>query len=75
LSSNRNQIQRVITVDKNPAYPPAKDKLKNEKILPKNIEIRQNKYLINTIEQAHRSIKRIVNQMLGFHLFYLLIRL
>jgi len=31
LSSNHNQIPRVITVDKNPAYPPAIDKLKNDK--------------------------------------------
>ena len=32
LSFNHNQIPRVITVDKNPAYPPAIDKLKNDKI-------------------------------------------
>ena len=31
LSSNHNQIPRVITIDKNLAYPPAIDKLKNEK--------------------------------------------
>ena len=37
LSSNHNQIPKVITVDKNPAYPPAIDKLKNDKILPKNV--------------------------------------
>jgi transposase, IS6 family len=35
LNSNHNQIPRVITVDKNPAYPPAVDELKNDKILPK----------------------------------------
>ena len=40
LSSNHNQIPREITVDKNPAYPPAIDELKNEKNLSKNIEIR-----------------------------------
>ena len=53
LSSNHNQIPRVITVDKNPAYPPAIDKLKNDKILPKNLGIRQIKYLNNIIEQDH----------------------
>jgi IS6 family transposase len=37
LNSNHNQIPRVITVDKNPAYPPAIDKLKNEKNLFKNV--------------------------------------
>ena len=37
LSSNHNQIPRVITVDKNPAYPPAIDELKYEKNLFKNV--------------------------------------
>ena len=69
LNSNHNQIPRVITVDKNPAYPPAIDELKNDKILPKNVGIRQIKYLNNIIEQDHRSIKRIVNPMLGFQSF------
>ena len=69
LSSNHNQIPRVITVDKNPAYPPAINKLKNDKILPRNIGIRQIKYLNNIIEQDNRSIKRIVNPMLGFQSF------
>jgi transposase, IS6 family len=69
LSSNHNQIPREITVDKNPAYPPAIDELKNNKILPKNVGIRQIKYLNNIIEQDHRSIKRIVNPMLGFQSF------
>ena len=52
-----------------PAYPPAIDKLKIDKILPKNVGIRQIKYLNNIIEQDHRSIKRIVNPMLGFKYF------
>ena len=69
LSSNRNQIPILITVDKNPAYPPAIGKLKNEKNLFKNVEIRQVRYLNNIIEQDHRSIKRIVNPMLGFQSF------
>ena len=30
------------------------------------IEIRQNKYLNNMIEQDHRRIKRLVNPMIGF---------
>ena len=69
LSSYHNQIPKVITVDKNPAYPPAIGKLKNEKNLFKNVEIRQVRYLNNIIEQDHRSIKRIVNPMLGFQSF------
>jgi Transposase and inactivated derivatives len=51
LNSNHNQIPRVITVDKNPVYPSAIDELKNDKILPKNVDIRQIKYLNNIIEQ------------------------
>ena len=69
LSSNHNQIPRVITVDKNPVYPPAIDELKNDTILHTNVGIRQIKYLNNIIEQDHRSIKRIVNPMLGFQSF------
>jgi transposase, IS6 family len=74
LNSNHNKIPRVITVDKNPAYPSAIDKLKNDKILPKNVGIRQIKYLNNIIEQDHRSIKRIVNPMLGFQSFHTAIK-
>ena len=70
LSSNHNQIPRVITVDKNPAYPPAIDELKNEKKLFKNVKIRQTRYLNNIIEQDHRSIKRIIVPMLGFQFFH-----
>jgi transposase, IS6 family len=69
LSSNHNQIPRVIIVDKNPAYPIAINELKNEKKLSKNVEIRQVKYLNNIIEQDHRSIKRRVHSMLGFSVF------
>ena len=69
LSYNHNQIPRVITIDKNAAYPSAIDELTNDKILPENVGIRQIKYLNNIIEQDHRSIKRIVNPMLGFQSF------
>ncbi len=37
LSSDHNQIPREITVDKNPAYPPAINELKNEKNILKNV--------------------------------------
>ena len=69
LSSNHNQIPKVITVDKNPAYPPAVNELKNDKILPKNVNLRKIKYLNNVVEQDHRFIKRIISPMLGFQSF------
>ena len=34
-----------------------------------DIELRQNKYLNNIVEQDHRAIKRIVRPMLGFKSF------
>lgn len=40
---------RVITVDKNAAYPKAIDALKAKEQLPKKVKIRQKKYLNNII--------------------------
>ena len=74
MGSNHNQTPRVITVDKNPAYPIAIHELKNDRILPKNVGLRQIKYLNNIIEQDHRSIKRIVRPMLGFQSFHTAIK-
>jgi transposase, IS6 family len=69
LSSPHNQSPRVITVDKNPSYPPALEQLMNEKDLSKETIIRQTKYLNYIVEQDHRFIKRITNPMLGFKSF------
>ncbi len=56
----------VITVDN---YPVAIQQLKNEKKMPKGIQIRQVKYLNNIVEQDHRFIKKRVLPMLGFKSF------
>ncbi|CAM4305968.1 IS6 family transposase [Bacillus paramycoides] len=60
---------RVITVDKNPAYPIAIEELKKEKRMPVGIQIRQIKYLNNIVEQDHRFIKKRVRSMLGLKSF------
>lgn len=60
---------RVITVDKNPAYPIAIEELKNEKKMPVGTQIRQVKYLNNIVEQDHRFIKKRVRSMLGLKSF------
>ena len=60
---------RVITVDKNPAYPVAIQQLKDEKKMPEGIQIRQIRYLNNIVEQDHRFIKKRVRSMLGFKSF------
>ncbi|MBY0594990.1 IS6 family transposase [Bacillus bingmayongensis] len=60
---------RVITVDKNPAYPLAIQELKEEKRIPEGVQIRQCKYLNNIVEQDHRFIKKRVRSMLGLKSF------
>ncbi|MED1597520.1 MULTISPECIES: IS6 family transposase [Bacillus] len=60
---------RVITIDKNPAYPVAIEELKNEKKMPVGIQIRRVKYLNNIVEQDHRFVKKRVRSMLGFKSF------
>jgi IS6 family transposase len=56
---------RVITVDKNAAYPKAFKELKAEGILPQGCELRRIKYLNNIVEQDHRFIKRLVKPWHG----------
>jgi len=60
---------RVITVDKNPAYPIAIEELKKEKSIPDGMQLRQQKYLNNIVEQDHRFIKKRVRSMLGLKTF------
>src|SRR5262249_44152314 len=69
LKAASHSYPRVMNVDKNPAYPPAVEQLKEEGILPNRTEPRQCKYLNNHIEQDHRFIKRRVNLGLGFFRF------
>jgi IS6 family transposase len=61
LSSDHNQIPRVITVDKNPAYPPAINELKNDKILPKNVGKRQ----VNNLNYSVFNEVKYINQLFG----------
>ncbi|EJQ54136.1 hypothetical protein IEQ_00884 [Bacillus cereus BAG6X1-2] len=60
---------RVITVDKNPAYPIAIEQLKKENSIPGRMRLRQHKYLNNIVEQDHRFIKKRIRSMLGFKCF------
>jgi transposase, IS6 family len=69
LRAASHSSPRVINVDKNPAYPPAVEQLKEEGTLPNCTQLRQCKYLNNLIEQDHRFIKRRVNAGLGFFSF------
>src|SRR6476620_10679347 len=60
---------RVITVDKNPAYPIAVEELRKEKNMRSGTQLRQKKYLNNIVEQDHRFIKKRIRSMLGFKCF------
>ena len=54
---------------KNAAYPKAVDELKEKEELSLQVELRQNKYLNNIVEQDHRFIKRLVKPGMGFGSF------
>jgi len=69
LRASHTLTPRVITVDKNAAYPVAFDALQHDNTLPETCRLRQCKYLNNMIEQDHRFIKRRVNPGLGFGTF------
>lgn len=66
LGASHTVTPRVITVDKNAAYPKALNDLKAVGAVPATCELRQVKYLNNLIEQDHRFIKRRVKPGLGF---------
>ena len=69
LGTSHTITPRVITVDKNAAYPKAFKELKEEGTLPDSCELRPVKYLNNIVEQDHRFIKRLVKAGLGFFSF------
>ena len=66
LAAPHTTTPRVITVDKNAAYPKAFNQLQGEGAIPDCYELRQVKYLNTIVEQDHRFIKRRVKPGLGF---------
>ena len=70
LKATHTVTPRVITVDKNAAYPPAIQQLKDDDVLADACKVRQVKYLNNIVEQDHRFIKRLVRPGLGFKSFH-----
>ncbi len=69
LKALHTQTPRVITVDKNAAYPKAINELKANKELSKKVKLRQKKYQGNIVEQDHRGIKRLVKPEMGYSSF------
>jgi transposase-like protein len=70
LKATHTQAPRVITVDRNAAYPVAVEALKADETLAAETELRQSKYLNNLIEQEHCNIKRLTKSMMGFGSFH-----
>ena len=70
LKSKHNKQPRVINVDRNPAYPPAIEELKESGILSNECELRQKKYLNNIIEQDHRFPKKLAKYKSYFQYFH-----
>jgi transposase-like protein len=70
LQASHTRTPRVITVDKNAAYPLAFEVLQHNGTLPETCLLRQCKYLNNVLEQDHRRVKRLVNLGLGFGTFH-----
>ncbi len=60
-------VPKKITIDKSGANTVAIESFNEEH--EADIEIRQNKYLNNIVEQDHRAIKRVARPMLGFKSF------
>ena len=69
LQASHTLTPRVITVDKNTAYPPAFDALQHDSTLPETCLLRQCKCLNNIAKQDHRFVKHRVNPGLGFGAF------
>jgi transposase, IS6 family len=69
LGASHTVSSRVITVDKNAAYPKAFNEFKEDDVILQRCELRQINYLNNSIEQDHRFIKRLVKPGLGFFSF------
>jgi transposase, IS6 family len=69
LQASHTRTPRVITVDKNAAYPLAFEALQHDGTLPETCLLRQCKYLNNVVEQDQRLVKRRVNPRMGFGAF------
>lgn len=69
LGATDTVTPRVITGDKNAAYPQTFKQLQAAKILAVSCELRQSNYLNNLVEQDHRFLKRLTKPGMGFFSF------
>jgi IS6 family transposase len=70
MRADHRRLPFSISVDKNAAYPEAFTSSLDEKILPKDCQLRRVKYLNNVIEQDHRFVKKKVRASQCFKRFH-----
>jgi transposase-like protein len=69
MRAEHRRLPFSISVDKNAAYPEAFSASQDERIVPKDCQLRRVKYLNNVIEQDHRFIKKKVRASQCFKRF------
>ena len=70
MRADHRRLPFSISVDKNAAYPEAFSASQDERIIPKDCQLRRVKYLNNVIEQDHRFIKKKVRASQCFKSFH-----
>jgi IS6 family transposase len=70
MRTDHRRLPFSISVDKNAAYPEAFTTSQEERIIPKDCNLRRVKYLNNVIEQDHRFVKKKVRASQCFKRFH-----
>jgi transposase, IS6 family len=70
MRAEHRRLPSSISVDKNAAYPEAFGASQEERIVPRDCELRRVKYLNNVVEQDHRFIKKKVRASQCFKRFH-----
>jgi transposase-like protein len=70
MRADHRRLPFSISVDKHASYPDAFISSQEERILPKDCQLRRTKYLTNIVEQDHRFIRRRWRAMQCFRSFH-----
>src|SRR3954468_8062981 len=70
MRADHRRLPFSISVDKHASYPDGFSASQEEKVLPKDCNLRKTKYLTNIVEQDHRFIRRRWRAMQCFRSFH-----
>jgi transposase-like protein len=70
MRADHRRLPFSISVDKHASYPDAFISSQEEKVLPKDCNLRRTKYLTNIVEQDHRFVRRRWRAMQCFRSFH-----